>query len=220
MLKFGLLLIFLPLLFCESSFAMGKKRRKVVTPDFNDKRIIELLPINGVKIELPDRETREFGEDFRSRLQTYLQNTGKYVIKDVTARPYKASVNCIGVDDDCRWESFDLFPAGQIKIHVEALTFRTGSKGTRMVYGFDERTRNEFNDGSSQFSNEFPLRGPIFDATWFGPIFNRIGSGQKHSQAGLEMGAGFELDALFAYLKVKQAQYHAELKLRVEIIAP
>jgi len=112
-------------------------------------------------------------------------------------------------------------PAATVRIHVDALSMRAGGRGNRTLYGFDERSRNPFNDGSASVANEFPLRTTLSsEPGWFGSSFASRGDWLTGSLAGLDLGDGFDLNLLFVWFSVKYAQYHAALRLRVEVDAP
>ena len=86
-----------------------------------------------------------------------------------------------------------------------------------MFYGFDERFRTPFNDGTGKRSNEFPLRQLIHpNPAGFGQLCQK-GMAPLDSRSGLDLGDGFQMDALAAWLNVKYASYHSELHLELQL---
>ena len=103
-------------------------------------------------------------------------------------------------------------------LDVQALNFRTGSRGDQAFYGFDEKFNTPFNDGRSGYQNEFPLRTSFFnEPSWFGRTFESKGVAPFDSRSGLDLGDGFALDFLVAWLKLKYAKYHSELHLKLQL---
>jgi hypothetical protein len=194
------------------------------------KRVVYLDPVANARIEMPDRGFHDFGADFALRLETELYESGRYIPKVPAVVPAptgalsERSMLSLHVPPDYAWPG-SAVPAARLRISVEAMTFQAGSRGERMYYGFDERFRTPFNDGSGRVRNEFPLKdGSSAEASggasWFDKHFDRRGHAPFDSRSGLDIGDGFRLDALFAWLSVKYAFYRAELHLRVGIEAP
>ena len=207
------------------SEAAGKKK-SVVQTEFYGKKCVEIVPLQNVEIELPDQSQHNFGEDFYASLTTQLTNSGRYIVVDAPSPPLAQglsllrsnSVSGYDPENDPGYEWIgSVLPAARIRVHVEALTFQTGDRGDRMFYGFDERIHTPFNQGLNA-KNEFPLRlfNPA-EPSWFGQSFEDKGIAPFDSRSGLDLGDGFEMDALFAWLTVKYAKYHSELHLRLEL---
>lgn len=190
------------------------------------KRVLELGQVEHVKISLPDETTHDFGPDFRARLTTFLTNSGKYVVMEPEST-HKAQQQSSGLQgsETYQWEG-GAVPAAKVSISVDALSFQTGSGGGRMFYGFNERMRSHFNDGTGSNTNEFPVQATSLDnqepvqSAWFGNFFNKKGSFPTDSQSGLDLGDGFKINLLYAWLTVKYATYHSQLHLRVAVNAP
>jgi thermitase len=183
---------------------------------FDGKKVIELAPVQNVQIEMPDQSFHNFGEDFQASLTTHLFKTGKYTIADpVSANREFPSSN----REDYKWPG-SAVPAIKIRVHIGALSFQTGLRGDRMFYGFDERNHSPFNDGTSHFGNEFPLKTLLGEVSWFGRTFDRKGIAPFDSRSGLDLGDGFQIDALMAWMNLKYAWYHAEIRLKLEMQLP
>ncbi len=190
----------------------------------NGKRVVAIAPIRNVEILMPDEKLHDFGTDFYAALTGALTNSGDYIVVDPDAQdsglhPYIQS-QVVAPDLPIYHWTGTFVPAATITIRVDALNFRTGSHGEGMFYGFDERFRTPFNDGYGTFPNEFPLRPAGMGASWFGHAFDDKGVTPFDSRSGLDLGDGFHLDALFAWLTVKYALYHSELNLSIEVAAP
>jgi len=205
----------------------GKKRKSAppaaVVPT-SGKRVLAIAPVERVRIEMPDNTIRDFGDDFLARLRTRFTQANEFVVVDPEPefaiqsgfRSHKAA------PDGFEWESSPV-PAATVRIDVDAMSFVTGARGGRMFYGFDDRMRNSFNDGSGNKLNEFPINTAEtgqHQPSWFDGNFTPYGSKPFDSLSGLDLGDGFGLDILFAWLRVKYARYRAELKLVVDIQAP
>jgi hypothetical protein len=59
-----------------------------------------------------------------------------------------------------------------------------------------------------------------FEPNWFDRTFDARGLAPFDSRSGLDLGDGVSINALYAWLAIKYARYHAELRLRLEIDAP
>jgi hypothetical protein len=203
-------------------YAAAKKPAAAPAPVVNGRRVIALAPVRNVRIEMPDESFHDFGEDFQARLTTLLTQGGRYIVAD-DPQLVRSEVSALESSrmppPDYTW-SGSLVPAATVRIKVEAMSFQTGSRGERMFYGFNEHFRTPFNDGYSSSPNEFPLRSNQTSFNWFDSSFNRRGIEPFDSRSGLDLGDGVSINALFAYLSVKYALYHSELRLRVDIDAP
>lgn len=199
--------------------AAGKKPQPVQPTD--GKRLIQLNPVLNAAVELPDQTFPDYGQAIGASLTTQLINTGKFTLLSPESqglRPLAALELPTG--PTYSWVSHP-YPAGIVSIQVEALNFRSGARGDRMYYGFDERFRTPFNNGSSLYSDEFPLKTESFvSPNWFSHTFDRKGIQPFDSQSGLDLGDGFTLDALMAWLTVKYASYQSELHLTVTVQFP
>lgn len=202
--------------------AAGKK--KPAPPALDGKRVIALAPVENVRIQMPDEAWHDFGEDFQAALSTRLTKSGKYIVADPPP-PVGIGSGVAGLrarataPPDFQWPG-GFVPAAGLTVTVEALSFTTGSRGERMMYGFDERLRTPYNDGHETAAEEFPLRTVSFEPNWFDRAFDARGTAPFDSRAGLDLGDGLRVDILFAWLAVKYARYRAELGLRLDIDAP
>lgn len=179
--------------------------KKVVTLDSVGRVDVDLLRITG------DERTYAFGPDFDARLTTKLTERSKVIVS-----PGEIS---IPPRDDLRMQTDAppvwvgrYVPSAQISFHIEALNFVTGSRGTRMFYGFDER--------QPLIENEFPLKAVEFEPNWFDRSFDAKGSRLFGSRSGLDLGEGIRLDLLAAWLTLKFAAYRSELSLRIRVSSP
>lgn len=200
------------------AFAAGKKPPVIPPTPGPGKMVLGLAPVRNVRIEMPDHTPHDFGADFQARLTTMLHNTGKYIVMDVQENTPMHGSQLSDIPQ-YQW-SGSVTPSAIIRVDVEAMNFRTGSRGERMFYGFDERFKTPFNDGNVTHPNEFPLRWFSKDASWFGDTFQTQGDFAINSHTGLDLGDGFGFDILFAFLRVKYALYRSELHLKVRIDQP
>lgn len=118
-----------------------------------------------------------------------------------------------------QWDGSSVVPAATFSFTVDALALRTGGHGDRMFYGFDERFRTPFNDGSSTASNEFPLNLIQFQQ-WFDRTFQDHGTSPFDSQSGLDLGQGFNLNAVIAQVGAQYESYNAVIRMHITMDAP
>lgn len=212
---FGISVVLVGMVYSLETFAAAKKPRPI-EKEFTGKRAIEILPIENVQIEMPDQSIHNFGADFEAMLIRTLFGTGKYTIVRPSSIPQpKTQTKEVQELPNYFWNG-GVFPAARVKVIVEALTFQTGFRGGRMFYGFDERTKTPFNDGSGKLANEFPLRSE----SYFGMTFEPKGMAPFDSRSGLDLGDGFDLNFLFAWLSLKYARYESHLHLKIELEFP
>ena len=189
------------------------------------KLVVEVAPVPNLIIEVPAADNDgapvyDFGPDFRNTIVQKLSETGRYLIAEPTGASAKSETNAVPSSPPPESWNGVTIPAGNIRISVDAITFTTGARGDRMVYGFDERFKTPFNDGTGTMINEFPLRPIVFEPNWFDQTFDDRRQAPFDSQAGLDLGQGFTVYALYAYLGMKWALYRSEIHLRVELDAP
>lgn len=199
-----------------SALPSGKKKTE---PDssFNGKKVVGLTDFPIIRIEMPDGSLHGFGDDLQGGLVGALINSGKYI---VNYSDQKSSSGNLLEAQDIHWQG-TVTPAATIRIQVNALSFSTGTRGESMFYGFDERFRTSFNDGFGTHQNEFPLRAEAaYEPSWFGASFDGKGISPFDSHSGLDLGDGFNIDVLYAWLKVKYARYHSELRLQLMLDLP
>lgn len=203
----------LSLLMTLSIAQAGGKARPANPP--SPRRVVLLDPIANARIEMPDGGAHDFGEDLRSSLVTWLTESGEFIVAERTDRTLLE----LDAPPAYRW-SGSFVPAASVTIHVDALSFETGSRGSRMFYGFDERFRTPFNDGSGILPNEFPPRPGRREQSWFPGAFGARGVEPFNSRSGLDLGEEVEINGLIASLKVRHARYRSALHLRLEIDSP
>ena len=182
-----------------------------VTPDGKDgKRVVVLEPVTNVSIQMPDESFHDFGSDFQERMRSRLTDGNHFIVVDPDIHTVRGDPGWTGT----------VVPAATIRVKVRALSFSTGSRGERMFYGFDERVMTPFNDGSTTFPEEFPLRTLAFEPNWFDRTFDEQGYGPFGSRSGLDLSDGFDIHVFIASLGVKYAFYQARLDLELDIDAP
>ncbi len=203
--------------------AQGAAKKPPAAPEALSagKRVIAIEPIQNVRIELPDQRFHDFGSDFQAALSTRLEQSGKFIVVDPEPVDLagRAQLKRAGVASEFHWPSSSV-PAATVRFVVEALSLQTGSRGGRMFYGFNPEFRTEFNNGVNSLPNEFPLSSVQFQSNWFDRTFDSKGSAPFDSLSGLDLGEGFQIQALAAWLDVKYATYQSRLQLRVEVDAP
>ena len=201
------------------ALAAGKKKPETpLSLAQNGKRVIALENVRDVRIELPNHEVKDFGQGFQAKLTSRLTESGRYIVADPEAE-HAAAIAESERGPEYHW-SGKFVPAAKIRVVVDAMNFVTGGRGGRMFYGFDERMRTVFNDGFGTEKNEFPMRSVLFEPNWMDRTFDEKGGELFGSRAGLDLGDGFNIDFLFAFLKLKYASYRSEIHLRVFIDAP
>jgi hypothetical protein len=182
--------------------------------------VVKLDPIQNVRIQLPDQSFHDFGDDLRSMLVTVLTNGGDFIVAEdaptVEAKALVMAQPSSAPPPGYSWPG-TFVPSGTVHIAVDALTFATGSRGERMLYGFDERFRNKYNDGISGIANEFPLRDVTFMPSWFDDFFDDKGTVPWDARSGLDLGDGFSIDVSMASLAVKYALYRSDLHLNITV---
>lgn len=207
--------------------AAGKKKNHLSAKA--GKKALYLPHVEKVKIEMPDGYFKDFGEDFEARLTTFLTNDGRFIVvkpedlEGYRSAGFKYRIDSPGLknsENQDEWWVSGVLPVATVRVKVEAMSFQTGAHGGRMFYGFNERFRNPFNDGKSNLRNEFPLGELPQGQNWFEHSFDRKGKEPFDSQSGLDLGDGFNINATFAWLNVKYAQYRSQLHLRVEFDSP
>jgi hypothetical protein len=196
----------------------GAAAKKPQSPK-DGKRVIQLDRVQATQIEMPDGTVQSFGEDFQAALTTRLFQTGKYILADSEMNERQSAPLATTPTDPYLW-SGTWVPSAMVSFEIKAVTFQTGTRGEKMFYGFDERFRNRYNDGTGREKNEFPLRLNSNQTNWFGNTFNRKGLPPFDSRSGLDLGDGFNIDFLYAWLTVKYARYHAELRVLMEMKLP
>ncbi len=199
-----------------SAWAAGKKRTSEsaalspAPPPATGKRVIRLDSVQAAEIELPDETTYRFGDDFQGLFRQKLEETGRYLVLVPEPKSTRTLKGAPGFEWESSWT-----PSAQVRVSVDALSFVSGGRGGRIFYGFDERIQTGWEN-----QNEFPLRKVSFEPNWFDRTFDRKGPAIDHSQLGLDLGEGIQVNALFAWLDLKYVRYEARLHLSVEVEVP
>jgi len=190
------------------------------------KKVVGLAPVSTVQIQMPDQTIHDFGQDYQASMTNQLTQSGKYIVSSPLQAPESGPASSLISDKLAQnpaqyvWNGSST-PVATVKVDVEALDFSSDSKGDRMFYGFDERFDTPFNNGGPGIQNEFPLR--LFnpdEPSWFGNTFQQKGVVPMDSRSGLDLGDGFEIDALMVWMNVKYASYRSELHLQLELDSP
>ena len=198
------------------AWALGKKKSETPAaaptpgPPLAGKRVIRLNSVQAAEIELPDETTYRFGDDFQGLFRQKLEETGRYLVIVPEPKTGRALKGAPGFEWESSWT-----PSAEVRVGVEALSFVSGGRGGRVFYGFDERLNTGWEN-----RNEFPLRKVSFEPNWFDRTFDRKGPSLDHSQLGLDLGEGIQVNALFAWLDLKYVRYEARLHLSVEVDVP
>lgn len=215
------------LLFClsfgeHSAVAAGKKPKTPIAVTTDGKRTVAIENVRNMQIELPDHTVKDFGQGFQAGLTRQLLNSGNFGVMD-SPSDLQTRAAMMEVQDESTpgysWPG-SVVAVATLKTHVNALSFKTGFRGERMFYGFDERNRTPFNDGSGELPNEFPLLARVGEPSWFGQSFVQKGTAPFDSRSGLDLGDGFSVNVLFAWLTAKYASYRADLHLQLEYELP
>ncbi len=200
----------LVLLFSLPGFAWAGGHPKQPDPaPLDGKRVILVDPIFKVEIQMPDESRYPIGPDLEATLTRQLIESGRYVIaQDDPPASGVAAISQPSLFSSFTWHASSE-PAARLKIRVTEFSFESGSRGNRLFYGFNERIPNML--------NEFPLRTTTLEPTWFDRTFDPKGQAPLDSLSGLDLGDGFQLNAIIAGIKARYAEYHAHLSLNLEI---
>jgi len=180
-------------------------------------KTVMLAPVNGLTIQLPDGSFHDYGGDLLASLTTQLTQSGRYLVVapdsgDSADAKLKSLAQLKGPPSQYSWAA-TVTPAITVRVEPEALSFETGLGGEKIMYGFNERISN--------IPDEFPLNTVVSQTVgWFGNNYDRKGIVPFDSQSGLDLGDGFQIDALYAWLTIKYAHYHAELRMKVYLNTP
>ncbi|MBI3543630.1 MAG: S8 family serine peptidase [Deltaproteobacteria bacterium] len=207
--------------FAQNAAAAGKKRPAPPAPK-PMKRALRLDAIPNRFIELPDpqQSVEYYGSNIYERLIGVVEKSGDYavLVGDDNPRSGVASsaLSAAPLDgavppDPCIVDPQPI-ASSSVSIHVDELSFTTGSRGERTFYGFRRGAENPYNAGVDEKNrNEFPLRAPPEQPTWFDSEFADTGG----LLTGLELGHELNFDVLFVGAKLKHAEYLASLGLDV-----
>jgi hypothetical protein len=215
--------LFLPILLvfvnaCQSADQDGGQ----ATPP-PGKKVIELLTTPSVSIELPDQTLHDFGQDYDASLVTQLTQSERYIVNAPVPQNALVARNSPAPSSSpppaAIWEGSSV-PTAALRTEFTGFSFETGNKGEHSFYGFDGKFKTPFNDGTGAKTNEYPLRTTTIEPNYFDRTFDSRGVAPVDSRSGLDLGDGFDINVLFAYVDVKYAQYRAELDLTLHIDAP
>ncbi|MCM0604626.1 MAG: hypothetical protein KA715_00895 [Xanthomonadaceae bacterium] len=195
------------LLISLSSFGAGKKPVASPPIPLRGKKIIEITEPQSVEIELPDYQIKDFGQDYYLRLVSGLIKTDQFVVLNQIAEKQT------GDTDEFVWNG-PVIPSAQMQVGLKAMSFVTGSRGSRMFYGFDEKNEK------LGIKNDFPVKLNTQAYQYFYESFAPRGDTETGSLSGLDLGEGISLDVIFAFLKVKYATYRTRMKLDLTFASP
>jgi len=207
------------------AFAAGKAK----TPTSGApvaKKILAIDNIQDVQIDVPTSDTNgpgfyDFGTGLQSSLVNALATKYNFAGTNPASAELRANVATPAAGGPIDgWPYQTIVPIATLNFNVTALVFRSGGGGDSMFYGFDEHFRTIYNDGSGKLINEFPLSPIDFQQGQFDASFNDRGTAPFDSQGGLDLGEGFQLDALVAWVGAKWASYHSEIRMQVTMDAP
>ncbi len=106
--------------------------------------------------------------------------------------------------------------SARISITLDELSFATGSRGTRLLWGFKRGMENPYNAGlDAAAANEFSIREHTASPSWFEAEFADDGG----LRSGLELGRDIELEAGVAGLNLAHAEHRATMGARIEFRA-
>lgn len=207
--------------------AFGKKKPD---PTSLPKTVVRLQPAQNMTIALPQAvnplspgtvaPSYDFGPNLVITLGEKMTNS-HYILDE--PRPLlianDADLNQKVLTTSDAWDGSKVVPAAQFTFTTDALVFRSGDRGDSMFYGFDERVRTPFNDGTDKQPNEFPLSLVQFQH-WFDRTFQDRGTSPFDMWSGLDLGEGFSFNALVAWVDVKYALYRSEIRMHVRMDAP
>ena len=76
----GICSVFQPTL--SWAWSRAKPNYRAVSQRMDGKKVIQLAPVQDVKIEMPGRAEYHFGEDYQISLTTQLTQSGRYIVMD------------------------------------------------------------------------------------------------------------------------------------------
>ncbi|MGE4232935.1 MAG: S8 family serine peptidase [Bacteriovoracia bacterium] len=196
------------------------------------KRALGIDPIGDRYIELPDPRDSEryYGNNLYLRLIRELWCTKRFAV--LVQRPGRSTPS--GVDrkdnalqtDQCETpDDISNVPPDPVRLFsqpiassfltmtMNELSFTTGSRADRLMYGFIRGFENPYNDGKeSRNRNEYVVR--LFDPTlsWFAPEFEDF-NGDLHT--GKELGHEITVNAVIGGGTLQYANYKARLGMSV-----
>jgi hypothetical protein len=196
--------------------AAGKKRQPP-KPQLGLKRTIELDKIGDRYIEMPDPDepVRYYGQNIYLELIDHLQHTHDYAVilnsgdvgPQLESAEMALSSNGAVEPDPCIVTAPPV-SSSRISITLDELSFATGKRGERALYGFQRGRANPYNAGADASKrNEFPLRTDGNNPSWFERAFEDTGG--LHS--GLELGDEFNFDVLWVAASLKHQAYSASM---------
>lgn len=148
-------------------------------------------------VEHPDGRRVNYSENFYSTVITQLAARGK-------TTPVEGRGSTV---------------MGSLTILPNTVTFTTGTRGNRDQYGIDGFGRILEAESELDLSqNEFSI--PIEDSESKHPFyasFKERGSSLTGSHSGLDLGDGFSLDVLFAFMNIKYTRFRASVGLELQM---
>jgi len=191
-------------------------------PFSRGKTIVSLEYPPVLEVPLPDGGFHELSHDLSDRLNGALTSSGEVLVLEEaerTAGPSGRQTRALRASG-YEWSSFPV-PAVSIRVGVREVSFATGARGDRTLYGWDERMRDPFlehgdTSGVKPGTNEFAPTGDSLGAfdRHFAPNDGNVFWG---SYSGLDLSEGLSLNALLAYMRIIIRSFRARVILELEM---
>jgi subtilisin family serine protease len=182
------------------------------------KTLVRLDYPRSIEVPLPDGSFHELSHDLSDRLNGALTRSGEVIVLE-DALPVAVVPHARTRSGGYEWASFPV-ESIRIGVRVRELSFQTGARGDRTLYGWDERMRDPFLDEVDSDvkpgTNEFSAAGgklSFFDEH-FAPNDNNWLWG---SYSGLDLSEGLSLNVLLAYMKIVVRSFKARVLLELDI---
>ena len=200
---------------------------------FYGKTVIEPHYPPTLEIPLPDGGFYELGNNLRDSLNTALTESGRFIVLDESASVERRDLGLAQVRSkrtfNAGWEWASVpVASSQIDIRVREVSFRTGARGDRTLYGWDERMQDPFSshpeEGIQPGTNEFPARNPSQNAEngrgsivrYFDRNFEANDTNSFWgTYSGLDLSEGLSLNFLLAYMRIVVRSFKARVVLEL-----
>jgi hypothetical protein len=173
-----------------------------------------------LEVPLPDGGFHELSHDLSDRLNSALTHSEEVIVLENAGPAGGRSERRArhAQSPGFEWSSFPV-PAVSLRVGVREISFVTGARGDRTLYGWDERMRDPFLDhpetGIKPGTNEFTARGEVLSA--FDGHFSPNDSNPVWgSYSGLDLSEGLSLNALLAYMRIIVRSFRARVILDLE----
>ena len=195
-------------------------RTEAGDPESRGKTLVSLEYPAVLEVPLPDGGFHELSHDLSDRLNGALTQSGEVIVLEDSARsaPSRDFRTRQAGSSGMEWSSFPV-PALSIRVGVREISFVTGARGDRTLYGWDERMHDPFlahpEAGIMPGTNEFAARADSLSA--FDGHFSPNDSNPVWgSYSGLDLSEGLSLNALLAYMRVIVRSFRARVILDLE----